>query len=177
MAVKRIEAIFKLRRDYDYNYEKVKDTFIPSKGEVCLVDTNNYGLRSKVGDGITSYGKLAFSDNSNNVVLTGYFFNGSFYVDSTYTVELEKGEKHLYIDKNSKSSLYIWNGEVYIPLAPEATETIAGVMKLYQAYGKNIDGTMSQKAITDGITSIKLELDKNSEECLVLNLPYTKEDI
>lgn len=36
---------------------------------------------------------------------------------------------------------------------------------------------MSQKAITDGITSIKLELDKNSEECLVLNLPYTKEDI
>lgn len=177
MAIKRIEAIFKLRRDYDYNYEKVKDTFIPSKGEVCLVDTNDYGLRSKVGDGVTPYGQLTFSDNSNNVVLTGYFFNGSFYVDSTYTVELEKGEKHLYIDKNNKSSLYIWNGEAYVSLTPEATETIAGVMKLYQTYGKNIDGTMSQKAITDGITSIKLELDEDSDECLVLNLPTTEEDI
>ena len=31
MATKRVEAIFKLRRDNDYNYEKVKDTFIPAK--------------------------------------------------------------------------------------------------------------------------------------------------
>ena len=44
MATKRVEAIFKLRRDNDYNYEKVKDTFIPAKGEVCLVDTARLGL-------------------------------------------------------------------------------------------------------------------------------------
>lgn len=56
MAVKRIEAILKLRRDYDYNYEKVRDNFIPNKGEVCLVDTEKQGLCVVVGNGISTYG-------------------------------------------------------------------------------------------------------------------------
>ena len=60
MATKRVEAIFKLRRDNDYNYEKVKDTFIPAKGEVCLVDTARLGLCVKVGDGVSTYGSLEY---------------------------------------------------------------------------------------------------------------------
>mgnify|MGYP004454448561 CR=1 FL=1 len=56
MAIKRVEAIFKLRRDNDYNYEKVKDTFIPAKGEACLVDTVKQGLCVIVGDGVSTYG-------------------------------------------------------------------------------------------------------------------------
>lgn len=31
MAIKTFEVVFKLRRDNDYNYEKVKDSFIPKK--------------------------------------------------------------------------------------------------------------------------------------------------
>lgn len=168
---KLINTTIKLRRDNDYNYNKVADSFIPMKGEPVLVDTEQYGLRFKIGDGVTSYGALAYADENNNVVLLGYYLNGNFYIDSTYTVELEKSESKLYIDKNARA-VYVWNGEGYVPLSPEATETVAGMMKLYQTAGDNADGTMSQKAITDGVNAIKFELDEQDKECLVLDLPW-----
>ena len=55
-------GIIRLRRDNDYNYEKIKDIFIPAKGEVCLVDTALRGLRAKVGDGVTKFGELEYAD-------------------------------------------------------------------------------------------------------------------
>lgn len=166
-----INTTIKLRRDNDYNYNKVEDSFIPLKGEPVLVDTEQYGLRFKIGDGVTSYGALAYADENNNIVLLGYYLNGKFYTDSTYTVELEKNESKLYIDKNARA-VYIWNGENYTTLSPEATETVAGMMKLYQTSGDNIDGTMSQKVITEGVNAIKFELDEQDKECLVLDLPW-----
>ena len=33
MSKKTIQVILKLRRDNDYNYEKVKDSFIPEKAK------------------------------------------------------------------------------------------------------------------------------------------------
>lgn len=45
-------------------------------------------------------------------------------------------------------------------------------MKLYSGHGENTDGTMTQKAITDGVNSIKLDLDGADKECLVLDLPW-----
>ena len=168
---KLINTTIKLRRDNDYNYNRVADSFIPMKGEPVLVDTEQYGLRFKIGDGVTPYGALAYADDNNNVVLLGYYLNSKFYTDSTYTVELEKSESKLYIDKNAYA-VYIWNGENYIPLSPEATETVAGMMKLYQTSGNNTDGTMSQKVITEGINAIKFELDEQDKECLVLDLPW-----
>ena len=114
---------------------------------------------------------LAYAGDNNNVVLLGYYLNSKFYTDSTYTVELEKSESKLYIDKNARA-VYIWSGENYIPLSPEATETVAGMMKLYQTYGNNTDGTMSQKVITEGVNAIKFELDEQDKECLVLDLPW-----
>lgn len=168
---KLINTTIKLRRDNDYNYSRVADSFIPMKGEPVLVDTEQYGLRFKIGDGVTPYGALAYTDDNNNVVLLGYYLNSKFYTDSTYTVELEKSESKLYIDKNAHA-VYIWGGENYIPLSPEATETVAGMMKLYQTSGNNTDGTMSQKVITEGVNAIKLELDEQDKECLVLDLPW-----
>lgn len=168
---KLINTTIKLRRDNDYNYSRVADSFIPMKGEPVLVDTEQYGLRFKIGDGVTPYGALAYADYNNNVVLLGYYLNSKFYTDSTYTVELEKSESKLYIDKNARA-VYIWNGENYIPLSPEATETVAGMMKLYQTSGNNTDGTMSQKVITEGVNAIKFELDEQDKECLVLDLPW-----
>lgn len=45
-------------------------------------------------------------------------------------------------------------------------------MKLYETSGNNIDGTMTQKAITDGVNSIKFVLDNEDKECLTLDLPW-----
>ena len=54
----------------------------------------------------------------------------------------------------------------------EATEKLIGAMKLYQTHGKNIDGTMSQKVITEGVQSINLNVDSEDEECLIIDLPW-----
>lgn len=110
MAVKVINTTIKLRRDKEENYLRVGKTFIPASGEVCLVDTELYGLRQKIGDGATTFEKLSYLDDENNVVLNGYYLNDKFYTDSTYTKEIVGKEKHLYIDKNSKTGMYIWDG-------------------------------------------------------------------
>ena len=59
---KQINASVRLRRDNDYNFERIKDTFIPASGEVILVDVAAIGLRAKVGDGFTPYGELPYVD-------------------------------------------------------------------------------------------------------------------
>lgn len=104
-------------------------------------------------------------------ILNGYYFNGQFYTDTTYTVLLEKNNNCLYVDKNTNFG-YTWDGTQYNPLTPEATEKFFGVMKLYQTHGSNIDGTMSQKTITEGVQSINLNVDSEDEECLIIDLPW-----
>ena len=132
-----------LRRDNDYNYNKVGEKFIPKKGEVCLVDTEFYGLRVKVGNGVDNFKTLSYQDNNNNVILNGYFLNNKFYTDSTYTKELEQGINHLYVDKNSNGSIFVWTGTEFRNVAPEATDTVAGLVKLYNTKGQNIDGSVT----------------------------------
>jgi hypothetical protein len=55
-----INAIIRLRRDNDYNYEKIKDTFVPANGEICLIDTARNGLRAVCSDGISTFSKLNY---------------------------------------------------------------------------------------------------------------------
>lgn len=167
-----IITTIKLRKDTEANYQLVGNSFIPANGEVCFVDTEIYGLRVKVGNGVDNFNTLPYQDQENNVVLNGYALNGKFYADSTYTVELEKSANHIYLDKNSNGSIFVWTGTEFRAIAPEATETVAGVMKLYQTARVNANGTMSQKTITEGINSIALKLNDSDTECLELDLPW-----
>lgn len=59
MATKTIKTQIGLRRDTAANYELVKDTLIPVKGEVCMVDTDK-GLKFKIGDGTSTFAQLDF---------------------------------------------------------------------------------------------------------------------
>lgn len=104
MATKRVEAIFKLRRDNDYNYEKVKDTFIPAKGEVCLVDTARLGLCVKVGDGVSTYGSLEYVNTIFQMVT---FVEGKAFVNDK---EITPSGNKIYIDANNTNDLYYYNG-------------------------------------------------------------------
>jgi hypothetical protein len=38
---------------------------------------------------------------------------------------------------------------------PHASETILGVLKLYDSKGNNVDGTMTQRAITEGLDNVE----------------------
>ena len=153
-----------LRRDAEAKYLLVADRFIPKKGEVCLVDTEFYGLRVKVGNGVDNFKTLSYQDNNNNVILNGYFLNNKFYTDSTYTKELEQGINHLYIDKNSNGSIFVWTGTEFRNVAPEATDTVAGLVKLYNTKGQNIDGSVTQQLFTSEIDKkIEMEVDLGEE--------------
>lgn len=170
MATK-FNSIIRLRRDNEYNYNRIKDTFMPLNGEVVLVDTTSYGLRAKVGDGIKKYKDLPFIDfgSGTNQVINGYFINGIFYEDMEQTTIIEMQESKIYIDKPS-SKVYVSNNSTYVPIVgqvPTASAEISGTVKLYQSTGQNIDGTMTQKAITDELKSIKPSV-KDEEELLII---------
>lgn len=167
-------SVVALRRDNDYNYKKIENTFIPANGEVCLVDVAGYGLRSKVGDGISTFAQLPYADetilqNINSLIVKGYFYQGKFYTDASHTELIESVIGRIYIDAIS-SKLYTYNGVNYETQnggLPNATAEVAGSVKLYDQIGQNIDGTMTQRAITKELNE-KFEMDVVEEEEMVV---------
>lgn len=161
-----INAILRLRRDNDYNYAKIKDTFIPANGEICLVDTAREGLRAVCGDGVSTFGQLSYL---NDLIQKGYLKDGVFYESLNYDKQLEAYATRIYIDLN-KSALYHFNGQAYEELSahlPVASSAEAGILKLYDTTGQNVDGTMTQKAITDELNE-KVEAEIIEEEEMII---------
>ena len=144
-----MKTIIKIRRNNLYNYEKYQDSFIPENGELCLVDTPRTGLRVKCGDGVSTFSELDYADT---IVYQGYLIDGLFYTDQQKTQRIEENFNKIYFDL-ATAKLYIYN-DGYKPVStdvPNATVDVAGVMKLYDTTGQNIDGTMTQRAITSEI--------------------------
>jgi hypothetical protein len=163
-----LNVILRLRRDNDYNYAKIKDTFIPANGEICLVDTARDGLRAVCGDGVHTFGELNYVGE---LLVRGYYFNGKFYSDSAHKNPIEGSEIKIYLDA-SAGALYYFDGKYFQSVAgegklPTATDTRAGAMKLYSTLGQNVDGTMTQKAITDELGE-KVEIELNTDEELLI---------
>ena len=161
-----INAVLRLRRDNDYNYQKIKDTFVPQNGEICLIDTARDGLRAVCGDGSSTFGQLTYL---NDLIQKGYLIDGIFYEDSAKTKQMISSTVRIYIDLAS-SLLYHYDGEKYVEVGiqiPTATAEVAGILKLYEATGENTDGTMTQKAITNALKT-KVELTLREDEELII---------
>lgn len=162
-----LNATIQLRRDNDYNFKKVENFFVPANGEVVLVDTAKDGLRAKVGDGYSTFAQLQYTDaDLRNPVLHGYYYNSGFYQDAAHSVLINGMINKIYID-DAKRKLYFFDGEQYIAIQDNlvtATAEIPGVVKLYGTTGQNVDGTMTQKAITDELElRYKAEIDSDNE--------------
>lgn len=164
---KVINTVIKLRYDQDYNYQRVGNTFIPAKGEVCLVNTSNSGLRALVGDGQKTYNQLDYVDY---IFFKGYFDGEVFWKEEEFVNELEKNINKIYIALNSNNDLYIYNGENYEKLynLPYANSKTAGVVKLYDEVGNNTDGSMTQRAITEELEK-KVETSIEGETIFFIN--------
>lgn len=155
-----------IRRDNEYNY--LKKT--PANNEICLVDVAGKGVRVKIGDGETTFAELPYLDESilksvDNIIIKGYFYQNNFYADSGHTKLIEALIGRIYIDTAS-SKLYTYNGVGYdttLNKLPNATADVAGMLKLYDQTGQNIDGTMTQRAITNEFDNINDELDDKFE--------------
>ena len=162
-----LNAIIQLRRDNDYNYKKIENSFIPANGEVVLVDTARDGLRAKIGDGHSTFAQLKFTDEDlRSMIMHGYLYNNSFYKDNLHNNLMQGLVNKLYIDDESRK-LYYFDGQQYIAVQDNfvpATSEVSGTVKLYTATGYNIDGTMTQKAITDELDlRYKATIDSNDE--------------
>lgn len=164
---KVINTVIKLRYDQDYNYQRVGNTFIPAKGEVCLVNTSNSGLRALVGDGQKTYNQLDYVDY---IFFKGYFDGKVFWKEEEFVNELEKNINKIYIALNSNNDLYIYNGENYEKLynLPYANSKTSGVVKLYDEVGNNTDGSMTQRAITEELEK-KVETSIEGETFFFIN--------
>lgn len=163
-----VDVVITLRRDNDYNYEKVKDTFIPANGEPILVDTSSTGLRLKIGNGISTYSQLGYADE---FIINGYYYNEKFYSDSNHTELIYGQPNRLYIDLRN-SFIYYYDNEKYNRTvnSPIASSSILGIMKLYQTIGFNTDGTMTQKAITEGLNEkFEVNVDASEETIIFAN--------
>lgn len=105
-------------------------------------------------------------------LLRGYYFRGNFYTDTTYATPLTRSNTAIYIDILT-SQMYTYCGSdigyKQVVDIPTATDMLAGVLKLYNEPGSNEDGTITQKAITEGVSDISFAVDESDEECLVLN--------
>lgn len=166
--MKQLNAIIQLRRDNDYNFEKIKNSFIPANGEIVLIDTASTGLRIKIGDGITSYANLPFGDeDARKSVIIGYYENGQFYDNINKNNVLLGDINKLYVSANDA---YYYNGNAYINLQKSASSQNAGIMKLYSELGNNTDGTITQKKISEEFQArYKISADAD-EEMLILSL-------
>lgn len=165
--MKKIEAVIQLRRDNDYNFERVKNTFVPENGEVVLVDTAKDGLRAKVGNGYSTYAELNFTDaDLRNAVIHGYLKNNNFYRDLGYTVLISPMINKIFID-DSSNKIYYYDGNSYQSIQNTFTTASSiepGLVKLYSTTGQNVDGTMTQKAITDELDlRYKAAIDSENE--------------
>lgn len=153
MATKNIiDVVIKLRRDTEENFDLVKNTFIPEKGEPILVDTTGGILRFKIGDGVSTYDELGYIDSQ---VFKGYYDSDTqkFYRDYEKTLEYPSLDSRLYLDL-SNDKVYVYTGSKFV--------TSSGVT-LYDSVGQNTDGAMTQKAVTDELDK-KVEVDVNEEE-------------
>lgn len=154
-TTKVLDVVIQLRRDNDYNYNAVKDTFIPLDAEVCLVDTAKQGLCAIIGDGVSTYGELVKAGYVNEIFARGYLYDGIFYADEEHTTIMIGNANRIYIDLSTAGNIYYFDGANYVSISggvvAHASETVDGVMKLYPDKGQNTDGTMTQKAITNEI--------------------------
>ena len=165
--MKHIDAIIQLRRDNDYNFDAVKNTFIPANGEVVLVDTAKDGLRAKVGNGYSTYAQLNFTDaDLRNAVIHGYLIDENFYKTINKDGIIAPMINKIYIEDATRK-IYFFDGSHYQNIQTTfttATNVEPGIVKLYSTTGQNTDGTMTQKAITDELDlRYKANIDSENE--------------
>ena len=166
-----LNTVIRLRRDNDYNYAKIKDRFVPAKGEICLVDTATKGLQAVCGDGISTFGKLEYMFD---LLVQGYYNDGKFYREPELLDDIPGYINKIYIDITpNQGGIYYFDGINFCRIGgaggtiPNATAQTPGIMKLYDTVGYNEDGTMTQKAITEELNE-KVEIEFNKDEELLI---------
>lgn len=174
MADNIMEVVIQLRKDLESNYDLIKNIFVPMDGEICIVETNDFGLRFKVGNGVSTFAVLPYVDDYQ-------VFERGYYVPEYDCFFREESKINIIPAISKKMYFDAFTGEVYrresnayekVLGTPVVDSNKAGLVKLFSSRGTAIDGTMTQYAISNAIDDIKFNLSTTDEECLVLNKPW-----
>lgn len=159
MAEKLIKTRLKLKYDTFANWEKVKTTFVPLKGEVCFVEVpdavdpirNAPSVLFKIGDGTKTFGELNFGSalaadvyswaKASGITVSGNDAAGSFITGLTWDTEHNK----LVVTKGNAPT--IGNGKLTIKVGTDTKTFTAN-----QPTGSDIAitlGTAATHAYTD----------------------------
>ena len=160
-----IKTTFQLRRGK--LAEWVLKNPIPADGEPCFADDVNI---LKIGNGTDSWNNLQAinSSDTQNIISRGYYFEGEFYVDEQHKEKCVGYSYKLYIDKNS-NIIYSYDDEkkqYYSSSCPIASDSQAGISKLYNTLGNNTDGSISQDCVTDEIGK-KFDINVDEDETII----------
>ena len=156
MAEKLIKTRLKLKYDTFANWEKVKTTFVPLKGEVCLVEVpdavdpiqNAPSVLFKVGDGASAFGDLQYGSalaadvyswaKASGITVSGNDAAGSFITGLTWDTEHNK----LVVTKGNAPT--VGNGKLTITVGADTKTFTAN-----QPTGSDIAITLGTAATHD----------------------------
>ena len=143
--------------------ENLKGDNKPLRGEpIWEIDTN----KLKIGDGSSDYEDLPYiagdGSSSSDVVVFGSYDKETdvFWKEEAKINALPRLTTRLYIDR-ATMLVYDLQDNKYTLLIALADQDTYGLSKLYGSTGQNVDGSMTQKAITDGFNNI---VDVNEED-------------
>lgn len=114
----QLNARIQIKIDSENAWNLVSTTFVPLSGEMCIYRMNDGSIRSKIGDGTTAVGSLAFDDEAVRTSIST--LSGTVSSLSTQVTELDTAVDSVQTSLNSK--LDINNGAMTgIPTAPTAS--------------------------------------------------------
>lgn len=114
----QLNTRIQIKIDTENAWNLVSTTFIPLSGEMCIYRMNDGSIRSKIGDGTTAVGSLAFDDEAVRTLIST--LSGTVSSLSTQVTELDTAVDSVQTSLNSK--LDINNGAMTgIPTAPTAS--------------------------------------------------------
>ena len=174
MAEKQMQAVLKLRRDSENNFNR--SNIVLQEGEIALVSTPFQGTQIKIGNGQARFSELKY--DTLGLLARGFLANETTFNDNTNHA-IDHDEHILFLDLNN-GFLYYWdsvnNKYQYVKQneVPAATSSVAGIMKLYDTVsGTNSDGAVTQSALNTAMRriqvasqSVQFEMDSVDEELL-----------
>ena len=119
----QLNTRIQIKVDTEKAWNLVSTTFVPLSGEMCIYRMNDGSIRSKIGDGTTAVGSLAFDDEAVRGLIST--LSGTVSSLNTQVTELDTAVGNVQTSLNSKvdSNNGVMTGVPTAPTASKGTNT------------------------------------------------------
>ena len=147
MAEKQMNAVLRLRKDSENNFNR--SNIILQDGELAIVSTPFSGTKIKIGDGQHRFDELNY--DTLGLLVEGFKHSDIEFAFTDNSTIVDPHDHLLFIDRNT-GFMYYWNNNnsryEYVNKNELATNSVAGISKLYDDFGDNTDGSITQATLS-----------------------------